>query len=126
MTLSFWTTITYGSRSPLVFVRKKDPSEYTHKRDRGGLNSEQYLKEILQAYFLPWWKKINGAKRKMWFIQDGLPSHKAEKVTKFLVRNGVTIMPWPPNSPDLNVIENAWTPLKTNVKKRFIQSFSKR
>jgi len=40
------------------------------------------------------------------FMQDNAPCHKANSILEFLEENHVPIMQWPPQSPDLNPIEN--------------------
>ena len=40
------------------------------------------------------------------FMQDNVPCHKADPVLEFLHKNHVSIMKWPPQSPNLNPLEN--------------------
>ena len=45
-------------------------------------------------------------------MQDNAPIHTANKVKRWFEDNEIKIMPWPPYSPNMNPIENAWARLK--------------
>ena len=42
------------------------------------------------------------------FQQDNAPCHTARKTMEFLESRNLTLLPWPPLSPDLSPIENLW------------------
>ena len=45
---------------------------------------------------------------KMTFQQDNAPPHRAKSTEKWMADNSISILHWPPCSPDLSPIENLW------------------
>jgi len=69
----FWGAVGYNFHSPLVAVRRRDPSERTSDKDRLGLNSKQYCDEILHPYLL----LLLSADSEI--IEGGAPSHTSKE-----------------------------------------------
>ena len=44
--------------------------------------------------------------------------HTAKVTKKFLKDNNIRVMDWPPQSPDLNPIENLWHEVKSYVRRK--------
>jgi len=79
----------------------------------GDLNSRLYCR-ILEGNLKPTYKKFF-PKGQWYFLQDNDPSHTSNAAKSWFHRNGVTVLDFPPWSPDLNPIENVWPVLQRAV-----------
>lgn len=87
-----WGAISYYGTCQLQFVSSK-------------MNATHY-KGLLEKAF-PDFNNIFGPLP--WtFQQDNAPIHTARVVKSWIQEQNVTLMEWPPYSPDLNIIENVW------------------
>jgi transposase len=106
ISVMFWGCFSTQGVGPLVALE-------------GSQNQHTY-KDLLQKYLIP---EIQVARSQfgvqMTFMQDNAPCHKARMVMDFLARNRVPMLDWPPQSPDLNPIENLWAYIKRKRAEKF-------
>lgn len=86
------------------------------------MDKTAYL-EILKANLLQSAEKL-GIADVFRFYQDNDPKHKAGIVQTWLIWNCPHVVHPPAQSPDMNVIENLWAILDTNIRKRKISNKS--
>lgn len=87
----------------------------------GTVDSVKYT-NILDNYMLPSKKKLYGRKKNWLFQQDNARPHTSAHTTTWFVEHKIPLLSWPPNSPDLNIIENAWNQMKKEVEKKIIRN----
>jgi hypothetical protein len=102
----FWGCISVWGIGPLVALE-------------GSQNQHTYC-EMLKNHFID---EFKAAKEEFGidfqFMQDNAPCHKTRKVDDFLRTNGIPTLEWPPQSPEINPIENIWNIIKARRNKRF-------
>ena len=87
----------------------------------GRLNSQSYC-EILGEKLLPSIDLFQREGHQLIFQQDNAPCHSAKIVQDWFEENQIITLKWPPNSPDLNCIENLWSWLDTELGKKVIEN----
>ena len=102
VSVMFWGCFSRLGLGPLVAIQES-------------ITAESY-KELLNDVLLP---ELRAAGVPMVFMQDNAPPHKARLVLDFLEENEVQTLPWPPQSPDMNPIENLLAIIKARRKKKF-------
>ena len=94
------------------------------KKDlKGGVDWYRYRTEVRLSKLLPFCKEIIRKYGECYLLEDGAAPHIAwENVAEYNIP-GLRRIPWPANSPDLNIIEQAWFYIKRKVgQKTFVAS----
>jgi len=85
----------------------------------GSQNQHTYRK-LLQEHVIP---EIKSREEEcgcsVLFMQDNAPCHKAKLIIDYFEENHIETLNWPPQSPDLNPIENLWNWIKRKLESEF-------
>ena len=110
--LMAWGCFGNGRLGDLVIVPDKD-DEDGNKRSQKRCNQYTY-RDILEEHLRPSMERT-GTKR---FVQDNATCHTAKSMrTWFKENSDIEVIDWPPQSADMNPIENAWDLLKHEMGK---------
>lgn len=100
--------------------RKRPNKVNTRKQERGknlkgGIDWYRYQQFVLKPLLIPFIHQIIEEYGKAYLVQDGAGAHYTWHQKELLEIPGLTVLPWPGNSPDLNMIEPCWYHLKREV-----------
>ena len=80
-----------------------------------GIMDSVYYQGILKDYIIPFITSTYPDSHR--FMQDNDPKHVSRSTVQFMKDNNINYWPTPPESPDLNPVENLWAGLKHYIRK---------
>jgi len=83
-------------------------------RFKGGVDSEMYV-DVLRDYVLASRDWYGMEPSTFIFQQDNAPIHSSQAAITFLTENNISVLEWPANSPDMNIIEGIWSYIKKRL-----------
>jgi transposase len=98
-----WGAFCGTTKSDLIFVPGK-----------AKIDSATYVRTIMEPALVPFWQQC--CEEYGWTIvmEDGAPGHKGYS-KGYRELNGIEVLEWPAQSPDLNLIEACWRDIETEL-----------
>ncbi len=89
----------------------------------GMMNSNNYI-DLLEKHVIEDIVEMGFKLSDVSFMQDNASCHKSKRTLQWFKDHNLTLLDWPPQSPDMNPIENLWKYLDTQVRMRQHEIFN--
>ena len=108
--------LTTEQKEILLSLSHQRFSSYKIQEFTGNMNTDKYI-SVLDDNLWP--VVVRHFSDRPWIFQeDNAPCHVSLRANQWKDENGIRTLLWPPQIPDLNIIENVWKVLKIQVQKR--------
>lgn len=78
----------------------------------GKVDSKMYI-DLMKIHVLPTLFLNYGLD--FYLQQDNAPVHRSKLTMDFFKSSGIKVLPWPPRSPDMNIVEDMWKVLSDSI-----------
>jgi hypothetical protein len=109
--------VKYGGRSVMVWGVITWNGVGCLIRVVGKMNAEQYCNILLEGLLGTLSDQNIGCSHFI-FQQDNDPKHTSGRARRWFEENRLKVLPWPPSSPDLNIIEHVWDAIDCAIRRR--------
>jgi len=109
--------VKYGGGSVMVWGVITPDGVGEIARVEGTLDAKQYT-EILQEHLLSTISEQGPLSGRLLYVQDNDPKHTSRRAKAWFKRQNITLLPWPPSSPDMNIIEPVWDYVDKRIRRR--------
>lgn len=106
ISMMFWAGIWPTGRTSILSMTR---DQTARKKGYSGWSYRKVLGEGLLPHY-------DGTRV---FQQDNARIHTSEATMTWLLEYGIELLDWPPHSPDLSPIENIWSILKRQLRKKY-------
>ncbi len=114
---SFIRTKKFGGGSLMIWGFITSFGKLKIYKIEGKVNSSKYI-DLLENKFLDDAVECGIDLSKMVFQQDNASCHVSKRTLEWFKQQNIKVLSWPPQSPDMNPIENVWSYLDSCVRKR--------
>ena len=88
------------------------------RKDVKGIDSWRYVTALCRPLLWPTCQARSALNPRFQLMEDNAPSHNSDFTNQERMREGISKVDWPPNSPDFNPIEHIWRIMKWRILRR--------